>query len=358
MSTSAETKNKSLYTGGVVALFGSGEKTPSGRRIFESVFKLLPDSPKVAILETPAGFELNSAQVAESIANYLRHHLRNYKPQIWRIEARKRGTDFSPDKIEIVNSLLEADLVFMGPGSPTYAVRQLSGCIAWEYLIARHRIGAALAFSSAAIIAAGAFALPIYEIYKVGEDIHWKKGLDLFAAYSLSLVFVPHWNNTEGGKDLDTSRCFMGKARFKHLLEMLPETFRVVGIDEQTGLIIDFKNECCRVIGTGEVTLLRSGSETKFSESQVFSIYELGDFRVLDPEEYISPSVWEKALSTEHASQEVESIPQKVIIIVDLREAARVAKNWEEADKLRVKIETMGWQVIDTPDGPEFIRNN
>ena len=86
----------------------------------------------------------------------------------------------------------------MGPGSPTYAVRQLADSLAWHRLIARHRVGATLALASAAVIAISALALPVYEIYKAGQDLHWQPGLDLFGAYGLKLVFVPHWNNAEG----------------------------------------------------------------------------------------------------------------------------------------------------------------
>ena len=70
--------------------------------------------------------------------------------------ARKRGTLDSPDEPQVVAPLLEADLIFMGPGSPTYAVRQLSDSLAWHYLLARHRLGAALVLASAAVIAISA----------------------------------------------------------------------------------------------------------------------------------------------------------------------------------------------------------
>ncbi len=195
-------------TPGPIALFGSGETSPSGQRIFEFLFKTLSVSPLVRILETPAGFELNSEKVAGNVAEFIQDHLQNYKPRIKLIPARKKGTDFSPDDPDIALPILESDLIFMGPGSPTYAVRQLEKSLAWEYLITRHRMGAALALSSATTIAVSSYALPVYEIYKVGQDIHWQPGLDLFSPFQLSLVFIPHWNNTDGGVDLDTSRFF------------------------------------------------------------------------------------------------------------------------------------------------------
>ena len=69
-------------------------------------------------------------------------------------------------------------------------------------------------FASAGAIAIGRYTLPVYEIYKAGHDLHWQDGLDLFGPFGLNLAFVSHWNNGEGGADLDTSHCFMGKERF------------------------------------------------------------------------------------------------------------------------------------------------
>jgi hypothetical protein len=51
---------------------------------------------------------------------------------------------------------LDADVIFLGPGSPSYAVRQSQDSLAWQYLVARHRLGAGLALASAATIAIGA----------------------------------------------------------------------------------------------------------------------------------------------------------------------------------------------------------
>ncbi len=137
-----EMSTKKEFIPGPIALFGSGETAPSGRKIFDFLFKLMPYSPLVSIIETPAGFELNSEQVARNVATFIEDHLQNYKPNIQLIPARKKGTAFSPDDPEIARSILESDMIFMGPGSPTYAVRQLENSLTWEYLLARHRQGA------------------------------------------------------------------------------------------------------------------------------------------------------------------------------------------------------------------------
>ena len=157
------------------------------------------------------------------MGEFLQHNLQNYRPEVVTVAARNRATAYSPDDPQIIEPIYSADLVFMGPGSPTYAVRQLHDSLAWYALLARHRLGAAIALASAAVIAISAYALPVYEIYKVGEDLHWKPGLDFFGMYGLPLVFIPHWNNNDGGEELDTSRCFMGQQRFARLVELLPE---------------------------------------------------------------------------------------------------------------------------------------
>jgi hypothetical protein len=131
----------------------------------------------------------------------------------------------------------------MGPGSPTYAIRQLRGSLAWDILRARQRQGATLIFASAATIAVGAFGVPVYEIYKVGLDVHTVPGLDFFADFGTPLLsFVPHWNNSDGGADVDTSRCFLGMDRFVQWCAQLPPDQTTVGLDEHTGIILDFRN--------------------------------------------------------------------------------------------------------------------
>jgi hypothetical protein len=113
------------------------------------------------VLETPAGFEVNSPVVAGRVADFIRVRLQNDKPEISVLPARKKNTAFSPDDPEILHPLFETNLNFIGPGSPSYAARQLDNSLAWHMLVARHRVGAALVMASAASIAAGAFTLPV-----------------------------------------------------------------------------------------------------------------------------------------------------------------------------------------------------
>ena len=344
---------------GPIALFGSGETSSSGQKIFNHLLRQLPEDPRLVLLETPAGFELNSAQVIGRVAEFLSHRLQNYRPQIEIIPARQRGTPFSPDDPHIAASLLHADLIFAGPGSPTYAVRQLRDSLAWQYLLARHRLGATLVFASAAVIAASAQALPVYEIYKAGADLHWQPGLDLFAPFGLPLTFIPHWNNNDGGADLDTSRGFMGQARFAALHEMLPLDQTVIGIDEHTALLIDCAAQHCEVRGVGTITLLRDGQTEVIPSGESFSMFELGECCPPAPTDGIPAEVWEAAQNTAvQTGTEADPVPpDEVLALMERRQQARARKDWAASDALRDQIAALGWQVQDTSEGPVISKN-
>src|SRR5512136_1200566 len=126
---------------GIVALMGSGETSAAGGLVFEAAVRRLNSRPQIGILETPAGFELNTHRVAGRVAEYLNTRLQNYQPQIQLIPARKRNSAFSTDDPDICAGILTSNLIFFGPGSPSYTVRQLNGSLAWEYIQARHRLG-------------------------------------------------------------------------------------------------------------------------------------------------------------------------------------------------------------------------
>jgi hypothetical protein len=341
---------------GQIAFLGSGETSLAGGRIFETLARSLPEGLKIALLETPAGFELNSAQVTGRVAEFMQSRLQNYKPQIDVIPARKRGTDFSPNDPEILKPLLSADMIFMGPGSPTYAIRQLQDSLAWDILRARHRLGATLVFASAATISVGAWALPVYEIFKVGQDVFSTPGLNLFADFGVTLSFIPHWNNAEGGIDLDTSRCFVGLERFNQWCETLPTENATLGLDEHTGIIIDFQKMECQVLGVSSVSLVRECDPEIYATGATFPLTELGEIRMPEPlDAGIPGEVWEMVTA---AGQTEDETPSKELqALVDRRQAARVDKNWAESDRLRDEIESLGWQVQDTSDGAKLVKS-
>ena len=340
---------------GQIAFLGSGETSMAGGRIFENLARALPQPLRIAILETPAGFELNSHQVAGRVGEFMKTRLQNYTPTIDIIPARKRDTPFSPDEPAILKSLLYANLIFMGPGSPTYAVRQLQGSLAWDIVRARHRLGATLAFASAATVSVGAWAIPVYEIYKVGEDVHSKSGLNFFSDFGMHLSFVPHWNNTDGGEDVDTSRCFIGMDRFNTWCNSLPAENTTVGLDEHTGLIIDFETGQCEVSGVSSVSLVHDCEPKMYPAGAKFGFNELGTLILPEPlESGIPAKAWEMVI---HAPPLDEDKPSAdVLALADQRVQARANKNWSESDRLRDQISALGWIVQDTKDGQKLVR--
>jgi cyanophycinase-like exopeptidase len=352
---------------GQIVLMGSGETAPSAQKMFHRVFAAIADagdSVRMAILETPAGFEPNSQYVAEQIARFVQKRLQNFAPAITIVPARKRGTAFSPDDPLLAAMLHDANVIFMGPGSPTYAVRQMQDTVLWETVRACHRQGAALVFSSAASLAAGRWTLPIYEIYKAGADLYWQEGLNFFSDFGLNLILVPHWNNSDGGAVLDTSRCYLGQGRFGELLGMAQggsSLYTIVGIDENTALALEPHRGLCTVVGMGGATVLREGKESVYTVGEQFAAAALGDFCLPASAEGIDAAVWQAVQAGRAAgaaARSAEPLPdEEVLALLAAREQARSAKNWQESDRLRDEIARGGWRVLDTGNGQKVERN-
>jgi hypothetical protein len=341
---------------GQIAFLGSGETSLAGGRIFESLAKNINGPLRIALLETPAGFELNSAQVVGRVGDFMKTRLQNYKPAVDVIPARKKGSAFSPDDAEILKPLLHANMIFMGPGSPTYAIRQLKDSLAWDLIRARHRLGAALIFASAATISVGAHALPVYEVYKVGQDMHSVGGLDFFGDFGLQLSFIPHWNNAEGGADLDTSRCFMGMERFAEWCDLVSPENTTLGLDEHTGLIVDLEKGTCEISGVSSVSIVRACDPEIYPSGSTFGLTEIGNFKLPSPlESGIQPHVWDMVLNAPPLEDDKPS--EAVIHLAEKRLAARAGKNWTESDRLRDEITALGWTVQDGKDGYSLVKN-
>ena len=341
---------------GQIAFLGSGETSLAGGRIFESLARKIDGPLHIALMETPAGFELNSSLVVGRVGDFMKTRLQNYKPVVDVIAARKKDSQYSPDDPEIIKPLLYANMIFMGPGSPTYAIRHLKDTLAWDVIRARHRLGATLVFASAATISIGAHSLPVYEIYKVGQDVHAVDGLNLFKDFGVHLSFVPHWNNAEGGVDLDTSRCFMGMDRFAEWCNLLPSENTTLGLDEHTGIIIDFEAGTCEVSGVSSVSLVRECDPEIYSSGSKFALSELGEISIPDPiEKDIPADVWAMVMNTPPLEDDGPS--DEIIALAERRLSERANKNWAESDKLRDQITELGWTVQDSKDGYKLVKN-
>ena len=247
---------------GMIVLMGSGELTATMVEVHKKMLTRFSDSPTAVFLDTPAGFQLNVDEISRKAVEYFRVHVQKQLD----VASYKSSENTSAFEAETAFHMLRnADFVLVGPGSPTYAVRQLQKTPIPEILVNNIQSGGCLVAASAAALTMGRFTIPVYEIYKVGQDIHWIDGLDILTQFGLNLVVVPHWNNAEGGTH-DTRFCFMGEPRFQQLEMLLPDDATIIGIDEHTACIIDLNAQRIDIQGIGNVTIRKKGREIKFGK--------------------------------------------------------------------------------------------
>jgi cyanophycinase-like exopeptidase len=340
---------------GKIILFGSGETLPMGGQVFRTLAEEYGAGVTIAMLETPAGFQPNSAQVLDEVADLYRSRISHLRPVLHRIAARKKGTENSPDNADLVRPIMDANIVYLGAGSPTYAIRQLKDSLAWQYALAAWEQGAALMLASAAAIAIGAHALPVYEIFKVGDDLHWKDGLDLLGLCGVSGAVVPHWNNNDGGVELDTSRCFMGEERFRELCKMLPDAAIALGIDEHTVVELDVAAGRGQVMGAGKLTLQRGEEERIVSAGATFPLSIISGWSAPSIPSGIPDEIWQQ-VSISRGMNAEDAIPSGLIQLLHDRNQARMANDYARADALRKQIEEEGWDITDTKEGSQLRR--
>jgi peptidase E len=253
---------------GMIVLMGSGELTATMVEVHKELLGRISGAPKAVFLDTPAGFQLNVDQISKKAQNYFQVHVQHALS----VASFKSTETITPYEAEqAYQSMRGADFVLIGPGSPTYAVHQWRQSSIPEILINRIKEGACLVAASAAALTVGRFTLPVYEIYKVGQALHWVDGMDILKHFGFNLVVVPHWNNAEGGNH-DTRFCFMGQPRFGQLASLLAEDVSILGLDEHTACILDFENDEAVIKGIGTVTLQRSGGEMVFDTAERFSL--------------------------------------------------------------------------------------
>jgi peptidase E len=253
---------------GVIALMGSGELTATMVEVHKELLARLPRPARAVFLDTPAGFQLNVDQISERAIEYFRFHI--HQPMAL-ASFKGKGPSAPYEAEQAYQSLREADFVLIGPGSPTYAVRQWRQTPIPEILTRRIEGGGCLVAASAAALTVGRFTLPVYEIYKVGEEPHWAEGMDLFGHFRFNLVVIPHWNNAEGGTH-DTRFCYMGEPRFRTLESQLPGDVRVLGLDEHTACLLDLERGEGAVRGLGRIVLRHRGDEVVFKKGESFSL--------------------------------------------------------------------------------------
>ncbi|HEX6492279.1 MAG TPA: hypothetical protein VF112_02140 [Candidatus Dormibacteraeota bacterium] len=253
----------------LLVIMGSGETSPTMTTVHADLLDRLGPPPVPAVLlDTPYGFQENAPDITQKALTYFRE---NVQRPLGVASFRSAETATPLDRETMLARLREARYVFAGPGSPSYALRQWRGSEVPGALHEKLRAGGCVTFSSAAACALGRFALPVYEVYKVGMPPEWLVGLDILGEAGIDGAVIPHFNNAEGGTH-DTRFCYMGERRLRLLESMLDEGAAVLGVDEHTACILDLGADTMTVRGNGGVTLRRGGRERRFESGVVAPI--------------------------------------------------------------------------------------
>ena len=261
-----------MTTPRILAIMGSGETAPTMRGPHRAIFERLDagrGAPVDAVLlDTPFGFQENAPILAAKATEYFRDAVGR------EVVVAGLGRTDTGDVVAVergVSRVRNADWVFAGPGSPTFALEQWRNTPVPDALAEKLRSGGAVVFSSAAVLTLGVATVPVYEIYKVGLDPYWVPGLDVLSEIGLNVAVIPHYDNQEGGNH-DTRFCYLGERRLALLEPELPDGAFVLGIDEHTGVIIDLDTDTAEIVGKGAVTLRRNGESVRIESGTTVEV--------------------------------------------------------------------------------------
>ena len=257
-------------TARILAIMGSGETSPTMVKTHRQLIGRL-SQPNAVVLDTPYGFQENAPELALRAVEYFDVSVNTAISPLGL--TRMIGADALAVQ-QGLSALTDADYVFAGPGSPTYALRQWKNTQVSHILHEKLQRGGIVTFASAAALTLGTRTVPVYEIYKCGEEPYWLEGLNLLGEFGIPAVVIPHYNNAEGGHH-DTRFCYLGETRLNMLEQQLDDGEYVLGVDEHTGIVIDLNERTAEVVGNGVVTLRVKGNSTTFASGEVLSLEQL-----------------------------------------------------------------------------------
>jgi hypothetical protein len=373
-----------------ISLMGSGETGPSMVKVHRTLIESLPEEPRPVAIHTTYGFQENAHELTAKAKAYFRESL----GLTLRVASLRRAAGATAlERARFRAALSEGNYLFAGPGSPSYALGNLRAVDAGRILRDQLARPVIVSFASAAAVTLGRFAIPVYEIYKVGQDPIWLEGLDLLSAFGIMAAVVPHWDNHEGATH-DTSCCYIGARRLRILEEQLPEEAIVLGIDEHTCAVLGADGSY-EVLGRGGLTIRSRGSERfapSGSRGQLQDVIEvtppaaLADgasacpddpmvrFRRLLNERELKDALGVLAEEIDHGRRDAalemvarfadaadeglapreQTIAPFVELVLELRSEARASRNFQAADAIRDVLARQGVVVEDGPEGSSW----
>lgn len=341
---------------GTIAILGSGETSPNLVSVHRELLEDCNEKNSSYILDSPFGFQENADLLVDKLIEFYKTSLNT---DIKLATFRKMSDLNTPQFFKSIALLEKAEFIFAGPGSPSYASKLWAeGEI--ENLFKNHiNKGGKALFASAAASTLGEFTLPVYEIYKVGIDPYWEKGLNILKLFNLNCTVVPHFNNKEGGNH-DTSYSYVGAKRVNSLLNITYTN--LLGIDEHTALIITGRDNKYKVKGLGNVTLVtkddnvvfESGSEGELSDLQSY----LSESNLIESQptkkektnikDELSKKIADLEIQVENNIKNTHALEMVVNEINQLRKDLRNEKKYDVSDSLRNILENADIQVEDS----------
>ena len=254
---------------GTVAILGSGEAAATGRRVLGMLLRELAEPRTLAVLDTPAGFQPNADRVAGKLVEFIAGRLGDLRPRAGVVRARREDLG-APMGEAALAAIAAARCVVAGPGSPSYTYSAAGGYPVCGRFARGASPRATLDFASAAAVAMGTYAIPVYEIFKVGEAARdsrpGRAGSAGHAAGHCAAL-----EQLGGRSRADTEPPLSRQARFDAMRRQLPPETLVLGIDEHPACVLDFGRGHAAVLGAGGVELLRWGVDRALRERRDLS---------------------------------------------------------------------------------------
>ncbi len=263
--------------GSVVTLMGSGELSPTMVKTHRAVFEGIGSkNVTTSFLDTPYEFQENREELSKKIIDYFSVSLNISMSKL------PSSDDIETDSLSrarFVDLFNSSDLIFSGPGSPTYALRKWRNKLTHSLMRKKVIDGGAVTFASAAALTLGKLTVPVYEIYKVGEEVVWKEGLDILGIFGINVAVIPHYNNAEGGTH-DTRFCYLGENRLARLEQQISSDIFLLGIDEHTAAVFDVEREEISVTGLGKMTVRVEGRSSEIPSGEILTFKDLSHLAI------------------------------------------------------------------------------
>ncbi len=232
---------------GPLALVGSGEFLPVMAPIDAQLIDSRP--ARVAIVPTAAGLEGEG-----SVKRWLDLGVDHFRSLGAEVVAVRALDDESANNADHVEAMTGCGLIYYSGGDPSHAISTMRNSTTWDAVVAAWRTGAALAGCSA-----GAMMMGSVSASPRRSDL--VDGLGLFA----DLCVLPHFDRLDQRPGMTDS-----------VRERLDSDVTLLGIDENTAVVVEPSTGIGTVAGDGRAWLIGAGERQSFDAGQSVAV----DFQV------------------------------------------------------------------------------